>query len=201
MSKKTEPTTQPEKPSMATTSKDPLPALVNATLVVEKARVQSQVRQSHLALQGKQDPETDEMLSRIDELEKYIDGRIALLLKKHPAYRWFSKVKGIGRENIGKIVGLVDIEIADTASSLWSFAGFAPDPRTGMSMKRVPGQKLLYNSQLRSMCWRVATSLLKAQGKYYEYYLTSNKRLVARFDAEGRAFLPISQMPNDVKGN
>ena len=177
--------------------KEPLPALVDAALVVEKLRVQSQVRQSHLLLQGRSDPETDELHRRIVDLEKYIDGRVATLLKAHPAYGWFSLVKGIGKENIAKIVGLVDIEKAQTASALWSFAGFAPDKTTGKSMRRTPGEKLHYNSQLRSMCWRVANSLLRAKGKYYEYYLSSKERLEDRMISEGRQVVPAIKLPKE----
>jgi hypothetical protein len=147
-----------------------LNALVNATLVIEKLRVASEVRQSHLKLQGKTDPETDELHKRLVDLEAYVDGRIARLLESHPAYPWFSRVKGIGKENIGKIVGMVrvapemrddtELPYADTISALWKFCGFSVED--GRAPKRVSGEKLSYNSQLRSMCWRLATSLERA---------------------------------------
>jgi len=38
------------------------------------------------------------------------------MVKEHPAYFWFSKVKGIGDLNIGKVIGLVNIERADNLS-------------------------------------------------------------------------------------
>jgi len=85
-----------------------------------------------------------------------VDKKVAVRLKTHPAYPWFSRVKGVGNENIAKVVALVDIEVDDTISSLWSFAGFAP------GSKRVRGQKLLYNAQLKVMCFRLGTSLLRA---------------------------------------
>lgn len=148
-----------------------LNVLVDATLVIEKLRVASEIRQSHLALQNKHDPETDELHSRIKGLEDYVDGRIAVLLKAHPAYSWFCRVKGIGRENIGKIVGLVRVEaeqddegtelpFASTISGLWKFCGYGVE--NGHGEKRTAGEKLSYNSQLRSMCWRLGGSLLKA---------------------------------------
>lgn len=160
----------------------------------EKKRVlPSHVPSEQLALLH--DEETDELDKRMVDLEGYIDHRIAALLSNHPAYPWFSRVKGIGKENIGKIVGLVDIEKAATVSALWSFCGFAPDPATGKSMKRTTGTTLAYNSQLRSMCWRLATSLLRAKGKYYDFYLKQKERLEARFATEGKAIVPATGLP------
>jgi len=166
---------------------------VDATLAIEKQRVASEVRQSHLALQGRSDPETDELHRRIKDLEDYIDGRIADLLKAHPAYPWFSKVKGIGKENIGKVVGQVDIERATTISALWKFAGFSVE--NGKAPKRAKGEKLSYNSQLRSMCWRLGSSLLRARGKFYDYYLAQKAVYVQRYENQGRAIVPATALP------
>ena len=172
---------------------DRLTILVDATLAIEKQRVASEVRQSHLALQGRSDPETDELHRRIKDLEDYIDGRIADLLKTHPAYPWFSKVKGIGKENIGKVVGQVNIERATTISALWKFAGFSVE--NGKAPKRAKGEKLSYNSQLRSMCWRLGSSLLRARGKFYDYYLAQKAAYVQRYENQGRAIVPATALP------
>jgi len=167
---------------------DPLSTLVDATLSIEKLRVASQVRRSHLALQGRHDTDADNLFERLVALEKFVDDRIAELVKHHPAYPWFSQVKGVGKENIAKVIGLIDIEKADTVSSLWKFAGFAPVD--GKSERRQKGEKLHYNSQLRSMCWRLATSLLKAKGKFYDYYLVEKDKYQAKYAAKGIAVVP-----------
>lgn len=182
----------------------PLNTLVDATLAIEKLRVASEVRQSHLKLQGKTDPETDELHKRLVDLESYVDGRIAILLKSHPAYHWFSRVKGIGKENIGKIIGLVriaperdgdgkELPYAATISGLWKFCGFSVVD--GKAPKRKTGEKLAYNSQLRSMCWRVGSSLLKAKGKFYDYYLTQKEAYEHRYTNAGIRIVPASTLP------
>lgn len=142
------------------------------------------------------DPETDELHRRLVDLEEFADGRVASLIEGHPAYPWFSQIKGVGKENIGKVVAPIRVKpadylvcprchikydkvsglkacpecreelrespFADTISALRMFAGFAPDEE-GKAMRRVKGGgKLSYNSQLRSMCWRLGSSLLKA---------------------------------------
>lgn len=144
---------------------DPFAFLVDSMLRIEKSRVATQVRQSHLKLQNKVDPETNELLEKLVEVEKYLDGRIGRLIEAHPVWPWASRVKGVGRENLAKIVGLMDIEKVSKVSSIWKFAGFhvvdgkAPKPKLG--------EKLEYNKQLRSMCWRLAGAILKAGIRQY----------------------------------
>lgn len=174
---------------------NPTATLVNAALAIEKLRVASEVRQSHLKRQDKTDPETDELHRRLLEFEKYVDARVAALIEAHPAYPWFSRVKGVGRENIAKVVGLIDIQEANTVSSLWKFAGFAPV--NGKAEKRQKGAKLHYNAQLRSMSWRLANSLLKARGKFYQYYLEQKDKYQQRFQHEGKQIVPASRLPEN----
>lgn len=170
-----------------------LSSMVDAALAIEKLRVASQVRQTHLAKNERIDPETDELCRRLTDLEEFVDGRVAHLVKTHPAYPWFSKVKGVGKENIGKVVAPVDIEKANTISSLWKFAGFSVE--NGIAPKRVKGGKLSYNSQLRSMCWRLGSCLLRAKGKFYQYYLVEKDKYLMRYDAEGISVIPATSLP------
>lgn len=171
-----------------------LAALVDAALAVEKVRVRSQVRQSHLALDGRHDDETDDLVAKLKELEAYVDGRVAAHLTTHPAYPWFSRVKGIGKENIGKVLGPVDIHKAQTISALWKFAGFSVDD--GHAPKRVKGGgKLSYNSQLRTMCWRLGSSLLRARGRFYMFYCERKEEYQKRYAAAGVAIVPVTSLP------
>lgn len=173
--------------------------MVDASLIIEKLRVASEVRQSHLKLQGRQDFETDELHRRLVELEDYVDGRVADLIKSHPAYPWFSRVKGIGRENIGKVVAPIRIkpdpndpekDYARTISGLRKFAGFDVT-EDGKAPKRVKGGgKLTYNSQLRSMCWRLGKSLIRARGVFYQYYHKEKDKYFERFENQGCKILP-----------
>jgi hypothetical protein len=168
--------------------RDALSALVDASIAIEKLRVAAQVRQSHLRKQRKADPETEDLCLKLTELEDYVNGRIAELIENHPAYPWFSLVKGVGKENIAKVIGLIDITKAPTISSLWMFAGLAPED--GKAMKRVKGKKLQYNAQLRSMVWRLANSLRIVKGKFYDYYIREKDNYTERFTGQGKKILP-----------
>lgn len=171
-----------------------LSSLVDAALAIEKVRVRSQVRQSHLALNGRKDEETDNLVEKLQELESYVDSRVAKHVVSHPAYYWFSLIKGIGKENIGKVLFAIDIEKAGTISALWKFAGFSVED--GKSPKRVKGGgKLSYNSQLRSMCWRLGSSLMRAKGKFYEYYESQKQRYQVSYESRGIKIVPATALP------
>ena len=190
--------------------------LVDSSLVIEKLRVTSEIRLSHLKRNHVQDPDTEELHKRTLELEQWVNERVAVLIREHPAYPWFSKVKGIGKENIAKVIGgvrvkpeqgyrklingageeefvLVDLPYADTISGLWKFAGM--DVQEGKAPKRSEGAKLTYNSQLRSMCWRLGNSLLRARGKFYEYYVTQKERYQQRYLNAGMQIVPVTKLP------
>ncbi|MDI6883047.1 MAG: hypothetical protein QMC93_01045 [Patescibacteria group bacterium] len=179
--------------------KRPFEFLVKSVLQIEKLRVAAQVRQTHLGKQNRKDLETDELLARIRVLENYADNRLGKLLEEHPAYLWFSRVKGVGRENIAKVVGLVDIDRANTISSLWKFAGYHVE--NGKAPKRQKGGgKLSYNSRLRSMSWRLGSSLLRARGKFYDFYSQEKEKYIQKCSQKGIKIVSASQLPKDEKG-
>lgn len=173
---------------------DVLSTLVDAALSIEKVRVRTQVRKTHLELDGRNDPETDALYERLVGVEEYVDGRVASIVTSHPAYPWFSKVKGIGKENIAKVVGQIDILKAPTISALWQFCGYGIE--NGKALKRTKGGgKLHYNSQLRSMCWRLGSSLLKAKGNFYDYYNAQKERYLEQCQSQGVKVVPATGLP------
>ncbi len=209
--------------------------LVQAGLEIEKLRVAAMVRQAHLERMSRKDPETEQLIAVLLPVEEWVDGRVAELLKAHPAYHWFSRVKGVGGENIGKVVGLIEafgryydigdswipsfvnrvpeeyqvieggktvtkvgvwvegIERLPTISALSKYSGF--DVRNGKAPARAKGSLTTYNSRLRSMCWSLGSSLLRAKGKYYEYYQAQKDRYTHRYLAEGKQIVPATALP------
>lgn len=179
-------------------TENPLVFFVGSALAVERPRIAAKIRQTHLKRQRRQDPDTDELLKRIQGVEDFIDGVVADVIRRHPAYPWFSRVKGIGGENIAKVIGLVDISKANRISSLWKYAGYAVD--NGHAPKAKKGEKTSFNKQLRTMCWRLGVSLMKAKGKFYEYYLQEKEKDIARYTARGCEVVPTDKLPKDARG-
>ena len=204
--------------------------MAEAALTFERARVRYQVRLKHLAKRGNTCEHSEQLLKRSQEIEDWVDESLAKLIRAHPAAAWFMRVKGIGGENIGKVIGHIEafgkyyapgdplipphvkrepepvffpseedpevlvarpmvwvegIERLVTPSKLRKYAGMAPH------QKRLPGQKLSYNSDLRLLLWRLGGSLLKATGKYYEFYGDYKARLERRLASQGIKILPV----------
>lgn len=174
---------------------DKTSVIVDMIYYVQKARVSAQVRQSHLGKQGKKCDITERILEKATEFEKWLERELAVQVKAHPAYPWFSKIKGIGNVNIGKVLGPIDIEKASQISKLWRFAGFGVVGERGE--RRTKGEKLHFNMTLKTMCWRLAKSLIRAKGKYYKFYLAEKKRIAEREKANGKAIVPSAELPKE----
>ena len=96
-----------DKTKMLEDPRGPLVIFADAALGVEKVRVSSQVRLTHLGKRNMFCPQTDELRKRAAELEEWVDNRVAQLVESHPAAHWFNRVKGTGGEMIGKTLGLI----------------------------------------------------------------------------------------------
>ncbi|MEW6188788.1 MAG: hypothetical protein AB1466_01560 [Actinomycetota bacterium] len=151
-----------------------------------------------LAKEKRVDEETIHIHESLLSLERYIEDALRRGIPSHPAYDWFSKVKGVGDLNIAKIVPFIDIREADTISSLWRYCGFGVDSE-GKAEKRKPGEKVHYNTILKPMCIRLAMSLMRARGKFYEYFLKERVRLVERFESQGVKIVPAERLPKEGK--
>jgi hypothetical protein len=160
---------------------------------VQKVRVASQVRQAHLAKQNKKCDITERIYGRAADFEKWLENELSKEVKNHPAYDWFSQVKGIGNINIGKVICHIDIEKASTISKLWRFAGFGVI--NGCAEKRKKGEKLHFNKELKTMCWRLGKSLIRAKGKYYDFYISEKKKLIEKALAKGKKVVSAAELP------
>ncbi|MBA7647957.1 hypothetical protein ES703_55736 [subsurface metagenome] len=66
----------------------------------------------------------------------------------------------------------------------------------GVAPKRSKGGgKLSYNSQLRSMCWRLGSSLLRAKGKFYNYYLKEKDKYQQKYENQGIKIVSATSLP------
>lgn len=45
------------------------------------------------------------------------------------------------------------------------------------------------------MCWRLGKSLIRAKGKYYEFYKNEKERLLKREKEKGRKIVPSNKLP------
>lgn len=168
----------------------------NALYFIQKARVSAQVRKSHLEKNEKKCELTEQILFKSKEFEEWLNAELREFVKKHPAHYWFSKVKGIGNLNIGKVISLVDIEKASMISKLWRFAGFGCN-EDGTAERVRKGEKLHFNKTLKSMCWRLGKGLIRAKGAYYDYYIEQKNRTTKKLRDKGIKIVPSNKLPKE----
>jgi len=75
--------------------------------------------------------------------------------------------------------GRCGLAVFSTVSKLWKFAGM--HVVNGHAPRRTKGTVLDWNRELRTMCWRLARSLIRARGVYYKEYLKAKEGYLARF--------------------
>ena len=143
-----------------------LATLVDNLLMIRKTRESHKVHLSHLDKLGKKDPESAAMLTKIAEMDDYLLGRIKMYVSRHPCMPWFNRVSGVGMENISKVISFIDWDRVKYISSLWQYAGYGADKddKTGdfITQRKRKGFLCTYNAELKTMCWRLGTNLLKA---------------------------------------
>jgi len=167
--------------------------LTKVMVLVEKVRIATQTRLSHLKIQGTVDPETEELFIELKRLEKYVDGKAEGWVLSHPASYWFLLIKGVGLENIAKVIAPIDITKAHYPSSLHKFFGY--HVVNGFAPKRQKGEKTDWNFEQRVFANRLATSLIRGKGKFYQYYLQEKKKYEERFTSQGFKIVDAAKLP------
>lgn len=209
--------------------RSPLAMMSDACMALEKVRVGATIRLSHLERHGQTCADTEDLQQRSKQLEDWADSKLGAYLSDHPAHWWFSRVKGIGKENIAKVIGRIEafgryykpgdpfipayvtrapeayryvedgevkeglgvwvegIERLTTPSKLRVLSGHAP------GMRREAGKRHPYDATLKMLTWRLGTSLMKAEGKFYNFYSERKEYLRQRAEAEGVRITPTPQ--------
>lgn len=208
-----------------------LPALAKAHQYILKGRLSLQSRKRALASRG-EEFELDWLIDTFIKLEDRLEGYIADAYKTHPIYPELSRVKGLGDELGGKLIGFIEAvdrrfcakcgaewkkvrvggeesagnwiweqrcpcevyetpEVAspgytsktsiacfDTLSRLWAFCGY------GLPGKKVAGEKLNYNPELKAHLFKIAQSFTRSRNKFYEeVYLPRKDSEATKFSA------------------
>ena len=151
----------------------------------ERSRVAVQVHLAHLALQGRDDPLAARVLPMLQAVEDVIEEDIQVWASHHPVWAWAGRVKGSGAMVTGAVMSRCDITRVNTVSAMWAHYGFAPDQR------RTAGEKLTYDAIGRTLCWRLGSQLLKANGAFKALLYDERKvYLQARVAGQGGIIRP-----------
>ena len=84
-----------------------------------------------------------------------------------------------GKKVYYRYTGRRGLAVFSTVSKLWKYAGL--HVVDGHAPRRARGTVLDWNCELRTMCWRLSRSLIRARGVYYREYLKAKEGYLARF--------------------
>lgn len=122
----------------------------------------------------------DNLGKSLKKLEKDALAELAEDLECFQIYStWLKNVRGVGPTMASVLLSEFDIYKATTVSKLWAFAGLSVV--NGSAPKPVTGEKLKYNSWLRSKLVGVlADSFIKSKSPYAEFYNNAKNRYTNR---------------------
>jgi len=135
---------------------------------IQKARIQFSNRLSAIErgtdqADGQQKILCEKYVNYFDALEKELNRDISDALKGVPIYAKLIDIKGIGDTLAAKLIAMVDINVCNTISALWRYAGYGVID--GKREKPIKGEKLHYNARLKTTCFLIGTSFLRLRDK------------------------------------
>lgn len=131
-------------------------------------------------------------------LEDELDNDLAYLVKDDVLFPYVSAVKGIGPITAATLISLIDLQVADTAASIWRYAGMAVTPE-GKAERLVKGQKAGYNPRLKTTCFLISTNFLRSRSPYSELYYSSKSYYEAGRSDWTKAHIHLASMRRMVK--
>jgi hypothetical protein len=81
-------------------------------------------------------------------------------------------------------IWVAGIERLTMPSKLRKLAGRVP------GLRREKGKKIMYDQTLKMLTWRLGSSLMKAQGRFYEFYETYRAEMEKKLQASGIRIVP-----------
>jgi hypothetical protein len=141
--------------------------------VIQKNRIAFSNRMAAIERGDDVVAEHDEIIIRkwndtFAELENELDRQIVEKVEDLAIVNLICGVKGVGNMLAAKMISMIDITKADTPSALWRYCGYAVID--GERERPTKGEKLHYNSRLKSTLYVVGGSFLKSNSPYRAIY-------------------------------
>ena len=145
--------------------------LVDTYYTVQKSRIANILRSKGLDRDAKKEgnePEPHEALDRFAQDFQIHEENVAKLLgwyvQTHPMAWFFDATKGVGPVTSAGLLAHIDITRCPTVGHIYSFAGLDP------SKKWNKGEKRPWNTQLKTICWKIGDSFVKLSKRPDAYY-------------------------------
>lgn len=97
-------------------------------------------------------------------MEAQLKAALDVFSMSHRAGEWARSNLGVGPVLAAGLLAYIDIDIAETASNIWSYAGLNP------TQKWEKGEKRPWNANLKVLCWKLGQSFMKVSNKEGSVY-------------------------------
>lgn len=104
------------------------------------------------------------VFEQFEVLEEQVKKLLQAYTKGHEMAWFFDQTCGVGPVLAAGLLAHIDIHKAPTAGHIWSFAGLVD----GVKWKR--GQRRPWNAALKTICWKIGDSFVKASTKPSDFY-------------------------------
>ena len=108
---------------------------------------------------------------------RFLENQLAKVLDEYSDSqalgRWARSIHGIGPVITAGLLAHIDLEKAKTPAGIWRFAGLDPTAKCNKNEKRP------WNTKLKTLCFKIASSFEKVQNSdkdYYGHMLANRKR-------------------------
>ncbi len=105
------------------------------------------------------------LLDQTMAVELTIKGLFEEYVKSHELGQWCTSQYGLGPVITAGLMAYIDVSKAGHPSGVWRYAGLDPT-----ADKRVRGQKLPYNADLKTLMWKLGDSFVKFHNQDDCYY-------------------------------
>ena len=154
--------------------------LVDSYYVAQKSRI----RASNQIRACKDDGEPTEFLNVNLKNFKFAENQMFKALDSYSndseLGRWARSIHGIGPVLTAGLLSHIDLGIGKTPAAIWRFAGLDPTVEWNKSEKRP------WNSQLKTLCFKIASSFEKVQNSDKDFYghMMANRKQYERDNNE-----------------
>ncbi len=160
--------------------------LVDTFYVLQKDRIKANSQVRAMSESGEPHEILVWMAKQSGILEHQIKRVLAAYVQCHKMGKWLLDIYGIGHVISAGLLAHIDINIADTAGKIWSYAGI--DVGT-LDKKWEKGQKRPWNANLKVLCYKIGESFVKVSGKeeavYGQYYAQKKEWYLAKNESGG----------------
>lgn len=119
-------------------------------------------------------PTIDSMIQALSSVDSIVKRPISNFIGDSIVGKWASSQVGIGQVLTAGLMSYIDIEKAHSPGAIWRYAGLDPSYNNKKS----------YNSELKSICWKIGSSFAKYSTKpnsfYGKLYLQDKERRTAK---------------------